>query len=114
MFFKFVVPLCGAAAITALSAAAQPPALPGPADARAPVPPVKYESAFAGYMPYREPEVQSWQAVNEAARSAGGHKGMAGMSGPDTRAGQGEADKAQEPKAESPARSPASPHGAHR
>lgn len=45
----------------------------------APTAPPSYQSAFAGYHPYRESETppqQSWRALNEQAAHIGGHAGQ--------------------------------------
>ena len=47
----------------------------------APVPPVKYESPFAGYVPYREKDVAPWRDVNDEVARAGGHAGIFGGHG---------------------------------
>ena len=41
-----------------------------------PVPPVTYQSAFEGYRPYREQDVDSWRAVNDEVAKIGGHIGV--------------------------------------
>lgn len=45
--------------------------------ARTPAPELRYESAFAGYIPYEELVPADWRAVNDAvgqaARKTGGH-----------------------------------------
>ena len=101
--FKWVVPLCGAAAITALSAWAQQRA-PDPADPAGSVPPVKYESAFAGYRPFAEEKVAPWRQSNDAVKDSGGH-GAHGQQPPaQSKPGEGP-----------PAKPPENPeHGGHR
>jgi hypothetical protein len=49
-----------------------------PADPRAPAPAARYESAFAGYVPYREEKLAPWREVNEEVGRVGGHVGMFG------------------------------------
>ena len=44
-----------------------------PTEPKAGVPPVHYQSAFADYQTYNEPQVANWRDVNEAVRSAAGH-----------------------------------------
>ncbi len=51
---------------------------PNPADPSAPAPAAKYESAFEGYIPYRDQKIAPWREVNEEVTRAGGHKGMFG------------------------------------
>jgi hypothetical protein len=66
-----------AAILAPLTAAAQQPAgTAGPADPAAAVPPVKYESAFAGYVPHREEKLAPWRDVNDEVARAGGHLGI--------------------------------------
>ena len=62
----------------ALDAAAQqkPSPLPQPADPAASVPKAVYQSAFEGYVPFREQELASWPKVNEEVGKAGGHVGI--------------------------------------
>jgi len=106
------VPLCGAAAVTAFAAAAQQPArLPDPTDASAGVPALKYESPFAGYTPYREPDLKSWQDANEAVRAAGGHKGMSAASG-GSAAETGTPTDPQPAPSQAPGSEPTPAHGA--
>ncbi len=47
-----------------------------PTDPAAPVPPVRYESAFAGYAPFRDQAVAPWRELNEEAARIGGHIGI--------------------------------------
>jgi hypothetical protein len=44
-----------------------------PANPRAPLPPLRYESAFAGYRAYAEVEMLSWQRANSENGSLRGH-----------------------------------------
>src|SRR5688572_33079263 len=59
MFRAFVL----AAALLAAAAAAQQP---------------QYESAFAGYRPYREEPAADWRGINEEVARVGGHLGVVG------------------------------------
>lgn len=74
---QYKVALQAALLMAALPADAQQ-ALPNAADAKAPVPPVHYESAFATYQPFGEPEVAAWRELNDEAARAGGHVGIFG------------------------------------
>ena len=66
----------GAVAPVAAQTAARPPA---PSDAAAAVPPLKYDSAFGGYRPFREEEKPGdWRALNDEVGRAGGHAGIFG------------------------------------
>ena len=71
------------AAFTAFapSAIAQQPVAPNPADPGAKVPAVKYESAFAGYAPYREEKLAPWREVNDEVGKVKGHVGIFGGAG---------------------------------
>jgi hypothetical protein len=71
---KPYIALAAFAALTTPAAAQQP--RPDPADPAASVSPVKYESAFAGYAPYREQHVAPWRDVNDEVARAGGHAGI--------------------------------------
>jgi len=66
------------AALAPHAAAQQPAAKPNPADPAAPVPAVKYESAFTGYRSFREEPLAPWRSVNDEAARAGGHIGIIG------------------------------------
>jgi hypothetical protein len=65
----FAVLLYGVAPL----AAAAPPL---PAQPDAPVPAVKYQSALAGYVPFREEKLASWREVNDDVARTGGHSGI--------------------------------------
>jgi hypothetical protein len=79
MQFKFAVLLYYAVALTPLAVLAQqPPAKSHPAVPGAAVPAVNYESAFAGYTPYRDEKLVSWRDVNDEAARVGGHIGIFG------------------------------------
>ena len=39
-----------------------------PADPKSPVPPLRYESAVAGYKPHKEEKPAPWKQVNEAVK----------------------------------------------
>jgi hypothetical protein len=67
---------------------------PHPADPAAKAPAVKYESAFAGYTPFREEKLAPWREVNDDVGKARGHAGIFGGAG---RAGHA-IDKAAQPK----------------
>lgn len=77
----------GAALLLASLPAAgqQPAARPAPTDPAAPVPQVRYESAFTGYAPFRDQEVMRWRELNDEAERIGGHIGIMRGAG---RAGQ--------------------------
>jgi hypothetical protein len=62
----------------ASGAAAQKAAAPHPADPAARVPAPKYESAFAGYAPYREEKPAPWRDVNDEVGKVRGHAGIFG------------------------------------
>jgi hypothetical protein len=47
----------------------------GPLDAQAKVPAVEYRSAFEGFRPFREEELQDWRGANDEVGAAGGHGG---------------------------------------
>ena len=70
--------LCTALSLPLATAAQRPAA----ADPAAPVPPLKYESAFSAYRPYQDPPVRNWAEVNEEVAKAGGHIGIFGGAGP--------------------------------
>jgi hypothetical protein len=77
MRFNLPLLLYGAAALMSLPAIAQPPAATSnPTNAGVRVPAVKYESAFAGYAPYREEKLAPWRDLNDEVARAGGHIGI--------------------------------------
>lgn len=79
MQFKSAALLYCAFAFTPLAVfAQQPPAKNHPAAPDAAVPAVKYESAFAGYTPYRDEKLAPWRDVNDEAARVGGHIGILG------------------------------------
>jgi hypothetical protein len=66
------------AAFTPLANAQQHVTGPNPADAAARVPQAAYDSAFAGYNPYREQDLAAWREVNDEVARIGGHVRMFG------------------------------------
>ena len=54
---------------------------PHPADPAAKAPAVKYESAFAGYTPFREEKLAPWREVNDDVGKVRGHAGIFGGAG---------------------------------
>jgi hypothetical protein len=79
MQFKYVVLLYSVFAFAPFAAFAQQPmAKPHPADPKAAAPAVQYDSAFAGYMPYRDEKLATWREVNDEAARVGGHIGIFG------------------------------------
>lgn len=77
MQFSLMLLLCCAAVASPLTAAAQKPAASaGPASAGAAAPPMKYDSAFAGYLPHRDEKVAPWREVNDEVARVGGHIGI--------------------------------------
>jgi hypothetical protein len=73
----FAVLLYGAVVLYPIAVAAQPAsAQPNPAHPDAPVPAVKYESGFAGYVSFREEKLAPWREVNDEVARAGGHIGI--------------------------------------
>jgi hypothetical protein len=45
------------------------------------VPAARYESAFSGYVPYKEQDIASWHGINDEAARIGGHIGVLRQSG---------------------------------
>ena len=70
---------------------------PQPTDPAAPVPSVKYESAFTGYRGFREEPLAPWRQVNDDVARVGGHIGIVGG------AHGGPAKPAARPPAQAPA-----------
>lgn len=77
---KHLFALVAIAACTPLDAA-QHVARPNPADPAARVPQPAYNSAFAGYIPYREQDLAAWREVNDEVARIGGHIKMFGGAG---------------------------------
>jgi len=72
-------PYLAMAALAALASAAfaeQPQTIRHPGDPSAPVPAVKYESAFTGYARHREEQPAPWRELNETVGKVGGHSGV--------------------------------------
>jgi hypothetical protein len=76
------------------AAVAQNAPQPDPKDPSATVPAFTYRSAFEGYQPFVDQEVQSWRKANDEVGTAAGHKGH----GPGRATGQ-----------DAPARRPSAP-----
>ena len=53
-----------------------------PADARAPAPPLRYQSAFADYKPWQDTKAGDWRALNDALWNTGAGGGHAGHAMP--------------------------------
>lgn len=70
----FAVMIYGAVTLAPPAGAAQP----GPTRPDAPAPAVKYESAFAAYVSFREEKLAPWREVNDEVARAGGHIGIVG------------------------------------
>lgn len=79
MQFRFAALLFCAAALTPFVATAQQSTKgSSPTDSAAAVPAVKYESAFTGYVPFRDEKLAPWRDVNDEAARVGGHLGIFG------------------------------------
>lgn len=93
-----------------LLALAQPGRI-DPADAKASAPPLRYQSAFADYKPWKDAQPGDWRAVNDNVRDAsatgGGHGGH-------TMPGAPAAGPVPAAKASAPAHGGHHPHGGHR
>jgi hypothetical protein len=77
MRFNLTFLLYGASALMSFPALGQSSATTSnPTNAGARVPAIKYESAFAGYTPYREEKLAPWRDVNDDVARAGGHIGI--------------------------------------
>ena len=74
-----------------------------PADAKAPVPALRYPSAFADYRPWQDARPGDWRALNDALRDTGAGGGHAGHALPPASAASAPAAKASQPAA----------HGSH-
>jgi hypothetical protein len=64
-----------AAALAGAVSAQMPAPAPDPADPRTPVPPLRYESAFAGYRPFVDAPAGRWAEVNREVGALRGHAG---------------------------------------
>jgi hypothetical protein len=77
MRFNLAFLLYGASALMSFPAIGQSSAAtPNPTDVNARAPAIKYESAFAGYAPYREEKPAPWRDVNDEVARVGGHIGI--------------------------------------
>ena len=64
------------AALVAVPALAQPDGVsPGPADNKTVSPTPHYQSAFADYRAWSDPEQMNWRKANDEAGAMGGHMG---------------------------------------
>ena len=101
MHSKFAALLYGVAALTSVAATAQQRTTGlSPTDSSAVVPAVKYESAFTGYMPFRDEKLAPWRDVNDEAARVGGHLGIFG--GAAGHAGQGATKPVVQPPTPTP------------
>lgn len=66
-------PIAALLALVASAAYGQQDKKPGPADPSLRVPRPIYQSAFAGYRPYKEEEPTRWREANDEVRRIGGH-----------------------------------------
>jgi hypothetical protein len=76
---RFIIQLvfCCTAATAPLNALAQQGSTrPDPAAPGAAVAPLKYESAFTGYAPFRDQPPASWRELNDEVARVGGHLGI--------------------------------------
>ena len=107
--------------------AQQPASAPNPADPSAKAPPVHYDSAFAGYAPYREEKLVPWREVNDEVGKVRGHVGIFGGAGhaghgipgqpapSKPEAGKPSSSKQVAPKGQAPVReAPKAPAGEHK
>lgn len=102
-YFFAALLYCAAVLLPLAATAQQKPTGRNPADPAIAVPPIKYESAFSGYMGYRDEKLASWREANDDAARVGGHIGIFG--GAAGHAGHGTA----KPQAQPPTSSPKSP-----
>jgi hypothetical protein len=91
---RFAIALSMSVPLLALAQA--PGAKPEPMK---PAPPLRYQSAFDDYKPYREIPLADWRGVNDAVAGAGGHAGhdMSGMAMPAAPASAASAASAPRP-----------------
>lgn len=68
-------------AFLAGAAAGQQTARPDPADPSARSPKPAYQSAFAGYRPYKEEELARWREANDEVARLAGHAGHVSQAG---------------------------------
>lgn len=61
---------------TLWAACASGQSVSNPTDPAVRVPPVRYQSVFAGFDSYREAKVASWREVNDEVARVGGHMGV--------------------------------------
>lgn len=78
MHFPFAALFFVATLTPLMVSAAQPAATANPAAPDAPTPTANYESAFAGYRPFRDEPLAPWREVNNEVARVGGHLGMFG------------------------------------
>lgn len=83
----------------------------GPALAQAPAAPPVYDSAFAGYRTYREPQAASWKDTNEQLLKRPGKMGHMGHAMSADKAADEPPEKPVEKPADKPA--PDDPHAGH-
>lgn len=105
----FAMAFCIATLTSFASSAQQNAVSPQPADSGAAVTVLTYESAFIGYVPYRDEKLAPWRDVNDEVARVGGQAGILGGVG--GHAGHGAAQPAVKSPASAPVvPSPARPH----
>jgi hypothetical protein len=102
------------AALAPLALAQPQAARPQPDDPAARAPAAPYESAFAGYVPYREEKLAPWRDVNDEVGRIGGHVGLFRGAGGQNAAQPGPSTPpAGEPPARGAQQAPQSGHQGH-
>ena len=76
-FFCALAPLWAAVLVCASSAPASADPRSDPLDAKAPIPPLKYQSSLTGYRRFGDEKLTPWKEANETAAGAGGWRAYA-------------------------------------
>lgn len=103
VMFLLIASSATAALAMSIGASAQTVSRPDPANPKLEVPPVRYESAFAGYRPFRDGPVASWRESNELVEKLGGWKAFASDKVPDI---PGSPGSGKEPASIAPSKAP--------
>lgn len=105
MYLRIAIPLACVAMVIGGPATAQSGPSVKPAAGSTPTTP--YQSAYTGYVPYRDEVIAPWREINADVARIGGHKGVVG-------AGVQQGERSAAPAdIESGPSAPAAPNGAH-
>jgi hypothetical protein len=113
-FFHVLSPLSAAVLVLASPASSAADASRDPLNAKAPVPPAKYQSSLAGYRRFGDEKVAPWKDANETAARIGGWRAYARETQEGAAPSSGASAPAGAPGRGGPASAPAGGHDGHK